>query len=70
MEFDNRYTAAGGNTTNHSSTAIETFKTSSKPPTIAPVGIHGALQMKFTNASAKLLANYDYKKSKQFNAKS
>ena len=41
MDFDNRY-------------KMEVFKTSNKESSIAPIGIHGNLQQKVNNASAKL----------------
>ena len=50
MEFENRYTVS-----------IAAFKAGNKPPNIAPVGIHGALQANLTNTSAKLLASYDFR---------
>ena len=47
MDFDNRF-------------KMEHFKSSNKEPNIAPLGMHGNLQQKVNNASAKLYANYDY----------
>ena len=56
MDFDNRYT-------------MEVFKSQAKPPAMAPNGIHGILQAKVNNASAKLLANYDFINKQRNNAK-
>jgi len=47
MDFDNRYT-------------MEAFKSSHKPPQIAPIGAHGSLQLKVNNVTAKLHSNFDY----------
>ena len=33
---------------------------------IAPLGTHGVLQAKINNASAKLNANFDYRKQRQY----
>ena len=54
MDFDNRY-------------KMEAFKGgNNRPPNaIAPIGVHGALQNKVNNASAKLHANFDFRKYKQ-----
>ena len=56
MEFDNRTT----------SNSMQQFKAINKPPAIAPLGSHGTLQKKINNASAKLNANFDYRKQRQY----
>ena len=43
---------------------MQQFKAINKPPAIAPLGTHGALQAKINNASAKLNANFDYRKQR------
>lgn len=51
MDFDNRYT-------------MEAFKQNNKPPQIKPLGMHGALQSRVINMTAKLNSNFDFKKFK------